>query len=236
MKLVVLTLLFISLSSFGAGSRNCAREHLRDAIKLNKLRKDMYAKQTNGKSREISRDLINIERISLLILAPLDWRSASFQKKGLPLLCEDFIDMAQTPSFSSERKIPALKYSEIETLDITRFKNKLKSALDKSLDEFIEVLEMKLHELEKFPSYNCLTRHLVESLLRSAHLVEPYRAGAERLGLKDPKSILYSNLNIQIFSLNLFYKLDQKASGIQEDGVAILCQDVPPIEISTREF
>jgi hypothetical protein len=236
MKLIVFLLFSISLSVFAQPSKDCATIHLHDAIKLNKKRKPLYAELTDGKSKKISNKLINLEWISIALMTPLDKLSRKYQKKGIPILCEDFIDMELTPEFSSEPKVPGYTYSSVPKVNVKSIKKKLKASLKVGLNEFIHDLETELHKLESYPHYNCLTRHLFESLIRSAHLVRPYREAAKREGLKDPKRLLYKNLKLQMFSLGFFYTLDRKAAGVQEEGVPILCQDVPPIEISTRSF
>lgn len=226
---VLLILLFSINISFS--SENCLREHLKDAIRLNKERLDKYANLTNNQSIKVSKSLIRLERLSILITAPLDWKSSRYQREGIPLLCLDFIDMDETPEFSDSLIIPSMKYSEVPRLNVKAIKKRLKTSLKVGVQSFIKVIDKEIASLEHYPNYNCMARHLFESLGRSAHLIKFYEDASRRRGLKSPKKILKRNIRLQIFSLGLFHKLDRRAASIQERGVPILCNDVPAIPL-----
>ena len=231
MKFLLSLFILFQFSSFASEQRNCISTHLKDAMKLNKERKDLYSEMSNGESREISNRLIGLEKLSLLFTFGLDIKAKKYQKRGVALLCLDYIDMDETPEFSYDLVVPRVKYNLVPKIYVKKLKKKLYSALKRDLSLFSRILEEEIHKLERFPNYNCLARHLFESLNRGVHLISYYELESKRLGLKSPRKILIRNLKLQIFSLSLFHKLDRRASKIQQRGVPILCNDVPAIPL-----
>jgi hypothetical protein len=230
MKFLIFILFFIQVPAFAVQER-CISTHLVDAMKLNKKRKELYAQMSNGESKNISNQLIRLEKLSLLFTYNLDRKAKKYQRSGVELLCLDFVDMKETPEFSSELVIPRIEYSKVPKINIKELKKSLYSALKKDFSLFSKILEDEIEKLSDYPSYNCMARHLFESLNRSVHLVSYYESESLKRGLKSPRNILMKNLKLQIFSLSLFHKLDKRAGKIQQRGVPIICNDVPAIPL-----
>ena len=75
------------------------RTHLLEAIALNKERLPQYAQLSVGKSIRFSKKLIRYERLSIPTALFFDYIGTRFQKRGIPFIKEEFIDMSFTPEF-----------------------------------------------------------------------------------------------------------------------------------------
>ncbi|ATH06929.1 hypothetical protein BIY24_02950 [Halobacteriovorax marinus] len=233
MKFLILSFLMLLSSPVLSKEYNCFSKHISEAISKNKERRDLYAKMTNGESKSLSNLLINAERASFVVAKIYDWRVKYFQRNGLPLLCLDYIDMDLTPNFSAVLDYPNLKYDEIRNIDISKVRKKLKKSLKVGYLELEEELEHLIDVNRNTGHYNCMFVHVLESIRRSAHLATHYIDSAREKGLRSPKKIIDKNIKLQINSLGIWYSLDKKASKFQEQGVQILCRDVPKIELPT---
>lgn len=215
---ILVTFLISSFS--GAG---CFTSHLDEAIVLNTERLPLYSKLTDGKSEVVSNTLIKYEKLSKAPGMYLDFRAKKFQKKGIPILCEDFVPIKLVPGFKSFEK-PYPESAPQYPLDLERVVRDLRAAGD-----FETVASLAIDHIEtlsKFPTYFCMTRHVLESIARSARLAPGFvlkDAGVEGLAWK--------NIYLQFRGLSLSKRLDEMALPIQEMGVPILCNDVPLIPI-----
>ena len=229
MKFVAFFTLFLTTSqmSFAGENLHCFKQHLVDAIKINNIRKPLYSKLTNGKSKSISNNLVALEKLLLLPSKYFDKKAILFQENQIPFLCTDLISMDLTPPFSSEINPPDYSPEEIK-LNIEEFKKLLNKKEYSTLES---MLLIQLKEVEKIPHFYCLTRHLLESIIRTIRLMPIYIETAENKGIKSPEKLISQYLELHLIGLNIFKKLDVKAIPIQKMGVPILCQDVPPISI-----
>jgi len=234
---MVCTLFLLSFSlSAKVESTKCIRKHLIDAIKVNKLRKPMYKSITGGKSKLLSNSLIFSERIALIYATIFDFKAKKYQKRGLPLLCLDFIDMDQISDFQEDVSVPNYSYESVERIDTSEICSKIKRSLKE--DGFIGVqntLAIELDKIEGEKKYNCLAKHVLESIQRSAYLAPHYIAAAKMIGMKSPERLLRKNIKIQTSTLKGFHKLDKLAAEFQAKGVSILCNDIPHIAIPSSE-
>ncbi len=234
---VKLILISISVSSFClAAKQNCLSQHILDAIKLNKERKEIYKSITQGKSSFVSNLLIKAEQLALPIAYSFDIKARKYQNKGLPLLCLDAIDMDQTPVFSYERSYPYSTYEDVYKLDIKNFIKVISNSI--STESYFTTtfkIDQKIKKLEEQMHYNCLTRHFLESIRRSTYLATFYILEARNKGLPSPKGLINLYLKAQLNTLYITNKIDFHASKIQETGVPIICQDVPHIPLPGPE-
>jgi hypothetical protein len=238
MKSFVIFSIFILNFSLSAKVKNskCIRKHLLDAIQINKLRKPLYKVITDGKSKTLSNRLIFSERIALVYAIIFDYKAKKYQKRGIPLFCLDFIDMKEISEFQEGSYIPTHRYDSVEKIDTSEIISKINRTLEKESFQGVQrLLSLELQKLEDEKSYNCLSKHVLESIRRSAFLAPHYIAAAELVGLKSPKRMLKKNIKIQAESLRSFHKLDELAAEFQEKGVSILCNDIPHIAIPSSD-
>lgn len=79
------------------------------------------------------------------------------------------------------------------------------------------------------PRFNCLTRHFLESTIRSARLAVKYDQVARERGVRSPEKLMKRFLQMSFFAFGQAIALDRDAAELQAQGLPILCQDVPHI-------
>lgn len=226
------------VSSSAEASENpqhsCMATHLQEAIKQNKERLSCYSAITDGKSVHTSSQLIQSETLSLLVAAVLDARAKPFQKKGIAILCDEFVSMSETPAFdegASYLEMP-LQAPAIRKESYQKWSNDLKQSL--KTGGFKAVAKrgtLILDQLSKQPRYFCMARHLLESIVRGANLAPLHMQKARAKGLKSTESLSRDFMQLQIWALSTADSLDRSAAEIQKHGVPIVCQDVPAIPL-----
>ncbi|MFT6069148.1 MAG: hypothetical protein ACJAT2_000375 [Bacteriovoracaceae bacterium] len=231
-NLVILFSLIISFSALGEELNRCFYDHVKDAIELNKIRKPLYAKATNGESLKISRYLILWERFIILKSLKYDRKAAKFKRKGIPVMCEDFVDMALTPEFIIDTTQIPRPYLISKSPKAKEIKSRLKASLQEGFNSFKKQTENEIQRLEFNSSYDCLLRHLLESLRRTGDLAPRYLKRTQGKQKKKLNKLLTKYLKLQIFGISQAIFIDKKARSLQSTGVPILCNDVPHVELS----
>ncbi|MFG1593371.1 hypothetical protein [Halobacteriovorax sp. CON-3] len=232
MRTLPFILAFLVLLAQESMAMECFKEHLDAAISSNRNRREIYSDHTNTKSKKISNSLIFAEKISLIYAKLLNPSLEKYRRAGIPILCLDFIEMSKAPNIPSEFSIPNYKYQDIDSVDIKGLRSEISKRL-KTEDYLgiVEFIEEEVSNKKKYSQYNCMVRHVLESLGRSAFLTPYYIEHASNLGLKSPKKLLNKYLRRNIFALKYSHSLDKKAASLQEEGISILCGDVPHIPI-----
>ncbi len=221
---------FILVISAHASSTGCFREHLKEAIEMNRERQFLYAELTQGESRKISNRLIWGERLGLISAFFYDWRASEYQKKGIGVLCDEFVSMDQTPSFRSYMPLTALPPEWLPEIDIEKMEKTLQKGIHSQDFEKIKKLSKNfLKDLSSLPDYYCMLRHILSSIARSAAIAHIHIEKSLHLGLDTPQTLLLDFLELQVENLENAYDLDRLAFSIQIKGIPILCQDVPEI-------
>lgn len=205
------------------------RKHINEAIKHNKIVSRRYAKLSDGESKRLSYTLINLERISKLLIINIDNESKIYQEAGIPLLCDELADMKDTPKFQ-ERLPEELRPVDFFQYDYKKLSKNLKQLMKEDLlDEAYQALANDLHRLEAHPYQQCMTRHFLESIARTIKLADHHRNEAKKLGLPDPLRLIKKFITLQRRGLMLTNYMDTQAFPLQKDGLMIYCQDVPAI-------
>jgi hypothetical protein len=203
----------------------CFQGHIKESIAINKNRKKIYSKLTQGKSNRIFNELITYERLTLLPAAIYDLKALKYQKKGMDLFCKEFLPLVQTPV--PEIKIPQETFS---LFDWKFHKKKIVQALNTQNAKIVKEVTLEaLVELKSQPNYYCLTRHFIESIYRFAHFVPLRRSEAAARGLKDPAKFMFSLMRIQALGLMGSIGIDLKSQPIQESGIPMICAEMPSL-------
>ena len=206
--------------------KHCVSHHLREAIDLNSERLEKYFAVSGGRSLPISLRLVTLERAILLVVPALEIPAKFYQKRGVPVLCLDMVPMADAPPFVERVSTPVEPYSPRSG---RKLKDKLARLYDQgNLEPLEEALETELAELHETPSYHCMTRHLLESILRSARLEPLYERMSVERGLPKPNFISKTFIRAQIRQLTKATEIDDEAAPLQAEGIPIICNDVPP--------
>ncbi len=209
-------------------NQNCFQAHLLEAIHTNMERKDVYADLTNGKSKTITHQLLLAERFGLIMAYYFDVRSRPFQKKGMTIMCDELISPRPVPVFQIYAAPRGLVPEKFMPADGSGLKKELKKALkEKGLDEVGRITQAKLDELAKRPSFNCLIRNDLTTIVNTARLAKQHIEEAKRLGIKSTESLSLALINRVIAILPMVDAIDKDAFEIQKAGVPMICQDFP---------
>jgi hypothetical protein len=77
---------------------------------------------------------------------------------------------------------------------------------------------------------------MLESIARVAHLAPKHSRLARDKGMKPTDTFSWRMVQLHLFSLPSFAKLDKLAAPLQSRGVPILHQDVPPIPLRSAFY
>ena len=211
-------------------TRDCARLHLEEAIALNQERLPRYAALTQERSRPVSEALIGLEEGLLVVADYLDSWSLPYQKKGIPLMCAEFVSMHEVPAFSERFSFPPHLLSDFVAEDHQALRDRLDAAFDDSgFQGLSQAASLELVRLEAWPGFHCMLRHLLESLVRAANLAPGHVEQALALGLASPEDISKNLILALLVGLEDGALLDAQAAPLQAEGLPIICQDVPEI-------
>lgn len=221
---------FVISAAFAGDSNSykafCFKNHVKESIAINKDRKKLYSKLTDGKSDRVFGELIAYERLTLIPATFYDLKVLKYQKEGIDLFCKEFLPLNHSPmQDEAPRNFPQETFSIINWKQIQR---NTSLALDSGdVAEVKKVSLQALVELQSQPSYYCLTRHFIESIYRFAHFLPLRRAQAKAKGLKDPKNIIFSVMKTHTQGLRGSFAIDVKSRPIQENGIPMICAEMP---------
>lgn len=200
-------------------------EHIQDAVAVNGAMRPRYRDLTQGRSEKIFRFLINAERLSLPLARILDQRTLSYQKKGLNLFQNEFLEMRLAEVKRGKRPVQ----SRVK-IDHNKFWKDSKLFLkNDDLSGLKELCEVELNKLLVSPSYSILVRHLIESIYRCAHFLPVHVEKAEELGLKSPQKLLKDLILLQLWGLPGMGLLDDWCEPLQAEGVPLFAQELPDL-------
>lgn len=210
--------------------RSCLGEHVSEAMDLNKQRKTAYMKLSQGRSKDVSNALLWMEwKISLA--APLaDAWSAYFQAKGIPIMCDDFVPISDTPAFQAQNPQGKDSLNNFRQPDVAKIKEKLlEFHKARAYMQMAEYADAEIIELDRVPRYNCMVKHMLESVRRMAALTPVHAQKAQEQGIRSTEPLSRTVLKSHIMFLNESAKIDELAAPLQAEGLMIVCQDVPYI-------
>lgn len=205
---------------------NCFSLHIKESIEINQKRKPIYSKLTDGQSDKIFNVLLSGEYLSLIPAKYYDFKSRLYQDQGVPLFCYEFMSMHATPDFDPDnRVIPQEEFLEFDWVNV---KAKLDLAVKDKDFVLIKKISLKaIHDLDKFPHYYCMLRHIFESIYRFAYFLPLQIEASEKAGLKSPLDLTMEMIKLQILSLVTSNKIDHWSAPIQKSGIPILCSELP---------
>jgi hypothetical protein len=230
MRAWILFLFIVGLSSAHA-EENCLSRHLKNASVLNESRRAFYSELTQGLSEPISDRLIAFEKLALLPSAVLDGWASPFQSFGVPVLCDELISMSEVSPFAAQSPVPPDPISRFRPMRTDQVASSVREAYRVGgFSEVSRVAQEWVDVTKRTPSYHCLLRHFLESIVRAANLAPIHVTEAESLGLPvSSMGLSWAFIELQLAGLQEMENLDELAAPIQATGVPLLCQDVPVI-------
>ncbi|HRO68027.1 MAG TPA: hypothetical protein PL182_10720 [Pseudobdellovibrionaceae bacterium] len=231
MRLTVF-LMTIFLTTLANGK--CFREHLQDAIALNTARAELYAALTEGASRDVSKRLIETERMMLrgTYVLDVDNMALRFDRAGIQVTCESYVSMNLVPDFRSEfldGPVPESKDYDIKKLRISERLHRAFFSRDdaKLLAATQEILKVMKSEHRLY----CLSRHLVESIARITALIPIHEAETRAKGVRSPRQLHLLMIRGHLALIERSRQIDEKAKPFNKAGIPLICQDVPPVPL-----
>ena len=212
-----------------ARARGCFAEHLGDAIRLNDARATVYSAWSERRSESVSERLIRSERTALAIAKWVDRKAAPFQEDGIPIVCAEFVSMERTPPLPdaplprpAERFAGSIEAGPLQEELIAAYGESGFAGVAARADDW-------LARLAATPAYNCMTRHLVESIWRVAFMAPLHERLARERRTGSTRELSEIILRLHLSALPEAEELDRAAAPLQERGIPIVCNDVPPI-------
>lgn len=230
MKHLVLFLIITVALPATSQAAGCLSQHLKEAVEINTARMPVYAQISKGRSLKISISLIRSERLLLLVAPFVELQERYFAKRDLPIFCDSFVSMEHLPPFKQQPIHDPQPATLFKTVDSKLLKKQIRGAFKTgSFEGVSRVLDQELTVLAEGSQYNCMYRHLLESMLRWANRAPVFIEEAQKRNLKSPAKIYWRLIRNQLRFLNFANKLDIQARPLQAEGIPILCQDVPVI-------
>jgi hypothetical protein len=193
--------------------------HVQEALTLNQERQPHYSAITGGKSIPVSKALIQFEKTLITQSRFADFIARPYQWAGIPIACVEYISMSETPQFRTHYLEGPPNLMDFRPAKAEVLVNLLKAEVKHKNFELAETIaDLQIGEIEKEPRFNCLIRHLLESMRRVAGFARQHAAGSFI-----SKQLLKGHLK----ALETASQIDRIAAPIQAAGVPIVCQDVP---------
>jgi len=211
--------------------------HMTEARAVNRLRKKMYSELTNGKSEPISRTFIRNQFFALPIAKFTDRRGKKFQKAGIPIIELDLVSMHEIENFSKSFATMVQPIELFKPIDAWGIRRALKRAFKR--DSFRAVAITAQEEIDKISrihTYHAMSRHMLESIVRTANMADLYIELAKKKQMKSTRSLSRFMLTLHFNALIGCRKLDVLAAPIQAEGIPIIHQDVPAISPLPHNF
>ncbi len=253
----LLRILSITLLSFSFGSTlklyaiesdPCFYRHIDEAIEINLKRRSGYLSTARYKggfrawlqTRNVSSSLIVMERGLLLPARKFDIKAAPFKRYGIPLMCNDLIEMSETPKYKSTiNEVPGRMFN----INISKLQNSIRYKLNnQKWSDLDQLIENKIIFLKSDPYQYCLTRHFLESILRTLRLIPIYQEEYLELPkdvqtkLGNPKKISLNYIKLHLIGFRFMDKIDRQAYLPQKLGIPIVCRDVPTIPYELEDI
>jgi hypothetical protein len=200
-------------------ARGCFAAHLWDAAQVNADRAPGYARLSEGRSWWLSAQLIGAEVALLPLALSMDLLAEATSVRDDVGLCDLFEPMSEAPP---QRVVRATRpLGKPAVVDASLLARTLSRAHDTSLASLALAAEVELARLDS-PRFNCMTRHMLESVRRSALVASRSQRANER-------EVLGLMVDLHLAGMRRAVALDEGAAALQREGVSIVCDDVPHI-------
>ncbi|RYZ50425.1 MAG: hypothetical protein EOP07_22980, partial [Proteobacteria bacterium] len=109
---------------------HCVTDHFSEALELNQERKPLYAMLSNGESEAISDALMTFEHQLTRNVAPTLPLARYYWRAGVPVLCREFVPIAESPAFADTFRAP-LPEGKVKFANPMKLMMKLEASLMK---------------------------------------------------------------------------------------------------------
>lgn len=204
--------------------------HIRESICVNKARKPLYSKLTNGKSEKLSNTFLRNQHFSLPIARFTDYLGKRYQKLGIPILELDLVSMHNIDKFKESSDQEPMPISAYTPIDVMQIRQELRKAYkDGGFEAVSTTAQNKIDDIAPIKTYHSMTKHMLESIVRMSNLGDIYIQMALDRGIKSPRKLSRFMLTLHMNAMIGCKTLDKLAAPFQADGIPIINQDVPAI-------
>lgn len=220
--------------SFMSGLSGPFVHHLVESIEINSKRLPRYAKLTRYRSVPHSLKLILSEQASIPFAFTVDRLAKPYQKAGIPIGDLEFMSMKLVRPFEDQFPFEPEPLTDFVPVDGKELARKLMRAFrSEGFDGVSRVGTAELEKIHQPRAYHCMTRHLLESIIRIANLAPHHQARAKEIGFESKlasceriSKMMYWG---HILSFAAGAAMDKAAAPIQARGIPLIWQDVPDI-------
>jgi hypothetical protein len=216
----------------------CFEVHVKEAVDLYEVRKPLYSELSRGRSAIDLWILTFMQKLNLPKARNFDARATDLRARGVEGLgCNEFVSMSGVAAF--QKNLVPQAHEQALSLDVSELSQALTQQLKAGkYRELILRVDLELDTLKSSPHFNCLVRHFLESIARAADLLPRYQGQITSLPLDDASraklledvrswSDDFIDLHISVLGTAKF--LDRRVEGLQKEGLALFCQDLPHI-------
>jgi hypothetical protein len=214
----------------------CFELHVKDAVELYERRKPLYSELSQGRSEVDLWILTFMQRLNVPKARSFDERAAGLRARGIEGLgCHEFVSMNDVPAFKNS--LPPSSTEKPSQRDVSSLGTELSKLLKAGqYPKLVSRIDEELELLKTAPHYDCLLRHFLESIARAADLVPLYLRNIESQSIdeKTRRELVtelrqwsddFIELHISVLGTAKF--LDRRVEGLQKEGLALFCQDLP---------
>ena len=230
-KLLGLLLILASCHRREEKKESCFASHIGEAISVNFKRTIPYKKISDGKSLRFSLKMMATESLLWPVMKTLEIFAQKYWEKGIPILCYDVVSMDGIKPLSLYTPF-SVQEKNFKIIPIDEIKIELQKQIEQGAYAQASAMAKKwVENLSDQPHSHCMTRHTLESLSRVLYLTPVYVNGSLKAGLPSSEWISKAVIKVHLMGLIEAYRSDEEAYPLQKSGVAIICQDIPAIEM-----
>lgn len=212
--------------------------HVREALAINRARREIYAELSGGVSEAASGELIRGERVTLPFAWWYDRRARGFNERGIGIVHDDFVSMdairpPETPP-RYRRVVNKAEKKRIKAL-LREFRGELKALLkDHDFAGAAERTRVALGAVQSLERVHAahwaMTVHLLEQIGLSAERAVGYVATDPEVADLAQRFICFQALGLQGA-----VSVDHKAQRAHVLGVGVIVNDLPPIPFHAHD-
>lgn len=215
-----------------ATAGKCLSHHMIEARILNTIRQPLYGRMTEGASQGVSKTLIFSESLALPFAQIMERWARPIVRSGVDIFCDVVVSMDKTPSFQENPTKISLQNPVRPWKGVDQIFLYLWYGLTFKDERLAAALNSQQKVLSADPNTNCMQRHLLESISRAVSFAPRHRQTSAEAGYGLRGAFLVQlNILTQISLLPLGFWLDHQAVPVQQQGIPIICGDVPPISV-----
>ncbi len=224
--LMIFLLLF---TGHAVAAQKCMVTHVREAMELNRVRRELYRQDGNHDAARIMNQLILLEKFMLPGSRKLDRSVEQLQQHGVAMWCDDLTPMDRVSPYQNFSTPPELAYKAWPKKERKALTKRLRRFRFEQRQQTYDAIKTTIETILADSHYHCLSRHFLEAMAHSIKqsqehldrapedLKEKVVRAVERLVRQTARAMVFANM------------IDDNAAEIQARGVPVLCQEMPPI-------